>query len=348
MHKSILFRFDASSDVGLGHAFRCMALIEHIALSNNDNKLQCIVIVNTLPEFIYQQLLTMSAIIYKLPEKITIKQEIMQVSSIKDKYKAQSLVLDGYQFNVEYRCYLAQLALIIIAFDDINDLPHLHCNIVINALSFAENIGYQRSAPIAEYLLGMKYSIVRQEYLSVKSIPYIDREKLLINFGGSDIGKLTLPVIKALAESVLKVSAQNVVVVTGGGCEDVSQINLLCHQQGYQHIQQCSQMAVLLNQCKMAICAPGSIVYELAYSKVPSLFLTVAQNQELSARSHQEAGWSYMFNGKNESSVTNVMKKIESLWTDNVQLNKMSLAASLLIDGKGVKRIVERIKDKMT
>jgi len=347
MANFLLFRFDASSGIGLGHAFRCMALIESFSLNSSKGEVTCVVISKYLPEFLTKQLLTMQVNIIWLADDDDAIDEITQISSIKERFKAQLIVLDGYQFDENYRLQLAKLSIKIIAFDDTNDLRHLHCDVVINALPLADSLGYQNRAPLAQHLLGLQYSIVRQEFLSSRSTSFKQRKKLLVNFGGSDIGGLTLPVIEQLSAGLFSISPENVLVVTGGGCDDVSNINDFCARMGYQHIHQSNNMAELLNQCKMAICAPGSIVYELAYCKVPSVFLTVADNQLLSAKAHQIAGWSFVFNGLNANDINKAIAHAKNLWHNTEQLTLMSDAASKLVDGKGVSRLVKKLKEQM-
>ncbi|NQZ22281.1 MAG: UDP-2,4-diacetamido-2,4,6-trideoxy-beta-L-altropyranose hydrolase [Colwellia sp.] len=345
---SVLFRFDAASEIGLGHAFRCAALIEHINNYYSKDSLKCVVISKGLPGFLQKKLTAMGADVVLLDDSLSITAELEQISTITKNFPNTMLILDGYQFD---QCYRQKLALLnnnllkIAVFDDTNDLEKLYCHLVINALPDAEKLGYQYSAPNAQHLLGLSYSIVRQEYLSQKSTAFTERNLIVINFGGSDIGGLTLPVIKGVAEVLktnnLDYSAKDIVVITGGGCQGIENIQLFCKKMNFRHVHQCENMAELLSQSRLAICAPGAIVYELAYCQVPSLFLTVADNQLLSAKAHQEAGWSYVFDGRCASGMTLALNKLSILWQDNQQLEKMSASAADLVDGKGVTRIVE-------
>jgi spore coat polysaccharide biosynthesis predicted glycosyltransferase SpsG len=259
-------------------------------------------------------------------------------------------VLDGYQFNQQYRQQLVKkCALKIAVFDDTNDLSQLYCQWVINALPDARQLGYERSAASAKHLLGLPYSIIRQEFLVQKPMFFSKRKNLLINFGGSDIGGLTLPIVKGIAEQLLMnnldCSAQDVIVVTGGGCKNNKEIQTFCQQMGFHHIHQCEYMAKLLTKTRLAVCAPGAIVYELAYCQVPSIFLTVADNQLLSAKAHQQAGWGVVFDGRSDNDVQLALQEFTKLWQDKAQLKKMSSIAALLVDGKGVERIVSAITE---
>lgn len=353
----LLFRFDASSSIGLGHAFRCCALIEYLDNNISSYAIQCIVITKLLPEFLKEKVDNLGAQIEMIEESLTLADEITIISAIVKKYSSPVLVLDGYQFNQYYRQQLEKInldkhndnQLKVVVFDDTNELRGLYCAMVINALSDADQLGYENSAPKAKLLLGLSFSIIRQEFLSKNSSPYPERKLLLINFGGSDIGSLTLPVIKGVAKKMadnqLDVSAGNIVVITGGGCENIEKIQDFCQKMNFRHIHQCNTMADLLNQTRLAICAPGAIVYELAYCQVPSVFLTIADNQLLSAKAHQKAGWGIVFDGRCNTGVEHALTQSAALWQDQAQLQNMSSIAGELVDGKGVVRIVDTLVD---
>lgn len=346
----LLFRFDASSAIGLGHAFRCAALIEHINNYFSKASLKCVVISKVLPDFLQKKLGAIGADVVLLDDSLSLSAELEKISIIANKMSSKLLLLDGYQFDQAYRQKLSRLnnkSLKIATFDDTNDLDKLYCHLVINALPNGESLGYKLSATNAKHLLGLSYSIVRQEYLHQKLTVFTERNLIVINFGGSDIGGLTLPVINALAKKLrlnnIVYSADNIVVITGGGCKNIEDIQFFCQKMGFRHVHQCENMAKLLSQSRLAICAPGAIVYELAYCQVPSIFLTVADNQLLSAKAHQEAGWCYVFDGRCESGMTLALNKLSTLWLDSPKLQKMSAIAEHLVDGKGVTRIVEAL-----
>ena len=337
----VLFRFDVSKKIGLGHAMRCYALIEALVM----RKVSCVVVSKSLPEFMVERLSELGCDIELLMKNID---EVTQTIQFIKNRQANHLVIDGYQFSSTYRRQLydgksKQYKYKIICFDDTNDLSTLYCDVVINALTIAKQLGYQKSAPKAEHLLGLQYSIIRQEYRQYSSVAFSQRKILLVNFGGSDIGGLTLPVIELLHQTRLSYADAEIVVVTGGGCENTLNIEVLCKNAKFRHIHNCTNMAKLLHHTRLALCAPGAIIYELAYCQVPSVFFTVASNQKFSAKAHQDAGWAKVFDGGQAQEVSDGVNFASSLWINETKLQRMSAKASLLVDGKGVDRLVEKI-----
>lgn len=339
--KSLLFRFDASSQIGIGHAFRCMAIIEELSLQGG---IECIVIAKPLPKFITDKLISLNALIKLIKLNLSIENEVAIIESISNKYNSTAVLLDGYHFSSCYREQLFCCGFSVICFDDCNDLDFLFCHVLINALPVASTLGYEKSAKESTKLLGLEYSIIRREFLKNESVIITPRIKLLINFGGSDIANLTLPLITKLMEIPVIEHPFDVIVVTGGAYEKVQEIQELCNIAGFTHIHNCQNMSEVLSLCKMAICAPGSIVYELAYCRVPSIFLTVADNQLLSAKAHQSLGWCKVENGLNKNGIDLSLQHLEKLWVDQEKIDNMSIIASKLVDGKGVSRICDEIK----
>jgi spore coat polysaccharide biosynthesis predicted glycosyltransferase SpsG len=319
-----------------------MALIEVLSLQDN---IACVVLTRALPDFIINRLEALKATCFLLDDANALTSEIDAIKNVASQHQAKAIVLDGYQFDVHYRQALYASTLHVITFDDSNDLEALYCDLVINALPFAFSIGYEISAPQATHLLGLEYSIIRQEFLQQKNITFKKRNKLLINFGGSDVANLTLPLVTKLLALELIDSPEDIIVITGGAYYSPEKMNLLALKFGFQHIHNCQNMAEILYQCKLAICAPGSIVYELAYCGVPSIFLTVADNQLLSAQAHQNIGWCKVVNGLEHQGIEHALLHLSQLWNAPSALIKLSETAIKLIDGKGVKRICSAIKE---
>ena len=339
MKKTILFRFDATPYIGIGHAMRCFALIEQLVKLN----VNVVVVACQLADFIENKLQYLSVVNYSNNVKMGSADDLIELLSYVKKYNATTLVLDGYQFDSNYRQQLKANIENIVAFDDLNELASLHCDVIINALPDAKLLVYEKSAPKAMHLLGAKYSILRAEFLALTLSTFSQRNSLLVNFGGSDVAQLTLPIIKHLVDGAFLSSKEKVIVVTGSGCGQYDEIAQACATAGFEHHHDSNNIAHLLNQSSLAICAPGSMIYELAYCQVPSIFLTVAKNQELSAKAQQKIGWCRVFDGLKNEQRQGAVNTAKALWQDKDKRKKMSVIASEQVDGDGVKRICQQL-----
>lgn len=339
MSNKIVFRFDASTKIGIGHAMRCLAVIELL------NKYQVKVIVSAcqLPSYIKDELYKHNVTINIQQSDIGSTSDLSELLATVKQHKIKTLVIDGYSFDEHYRYLLKERVSNLVTFDDTNDFSHLYCDLVINALITANSLGYELSAPQAKHLLGLKFSILRSEFLLIKRKPITKRQGVLVNFGGSDVNQLTLPAIKLIAVKLNFLPRPKVIVVTGGSCNNIEKITAACQQFDFEHHHNTNEVSSLMSQCALAICAPGSMVYELAYCHVPSVFLIVADNQMLSAQTQQAAGWCRVFNGRTKGALSLAINSAIDLWQDKAELKRMSKNANLLIDGKGTERIAQQI-----
>ncbi|WP_206484784.1 UDP-2,4-diacetamido-2,4,6-trideoxy-beta-L-altropyranose hydrolase [Thalassotalea sp. G2M2-11] len=338
MNCHLLFRFDANADIGFGHAMRCLAVIEALLSSN----VGISVLAKALPQFLQASLKQKQVQLIHLPAESTKTDELAYCAKLIKQLGGKLIFLDGYQFDQDYRQQLAQLPVKIATFDDLNELEDLHADFIINAMPAADQLGYQLSAQ-GEGLFGLTYSVLRKEFLTIDTKSLADKTHLLINFGGSDIGSLTLLVLQKLVISAPRELLASVVVVTGAGCKNTNEIDELTKQYGMKHIHQCQHMAQLLNNTRLALTAPGAIVYELAYCRVPSVFLIVAENQVLSAKCHQNYGWCDVFDGREIKQVNVAVDRVLTLWQSFDELEGMYNKTESLVDGKGAERIAQSI-----
>jgi UDP-2,4-diacetamido-2,4,6-trideoxy-beta-L-altropyranose hydrolase len=318
---------------------RCFALIEQLVKLN----VNVVVVACQLTDFVKNKLQNLSVVNYSNNVKIGSMDDLNELVSYVKKHNAVTLVIDGYQFDVNYRQQLKANLENIVVFDDINELESLYCDVVINALPSAKLLTYEKSAPVAKYLLGAKFSILRAEFLALTLSSFDQRNSLLINFGGSDVAQLTLPIIKLLVDGDFISNKEKVIVVTGSGCGQYDEIAQACSTAGFEHHHDSHNIANLLNQSSLALCAPGSIIYELAYCQVPSIFLTVAENQMLSAKAQQKIGWCHVFNGLKSEQLQDAVNTAKALWQDKDKRKKMAVIASEQVDGDGVKRICQQL-----
>ena len=339
MNNPVLFRFDASEKVGIGHAMRCLSVIEQIKKYH----VNVIVCAQQLPDYISEKFKIIDVPVLYQQGEVGSSSDLQELLDIVNNYSASTVVLDGYFFKKLYRQKLKENISNVVTFDDVNDLKQLYCDLIINALITANMLGYESSAAQAKHLIGLQYSIIRAEFLSLSLIPLEDRKCLLVNFGGSDVNQLTLPVIKLLAQNKSLVASAKIIVVTGGSCKNIKSIIDVCQKNGFEHHHNTNEISRLMNQSALAICAPGGTIYELAYCQVPSILLTVADNQKLSAKAHQAADWCKVFDGTTNSILPSVVSMASEFWKDKDKLKKMSKSASELIDGKGADRIAEQI-----
>ena len=285
MASNIVFRVDASDAIGAGHLSRCMAL----AYGLKQRGLVCHFVVAS--EFCLELIAG-----HYLAEKTLCvtpgdEQDGQYVKGVVDRLKPVAVVLDGYHFDEPYRRALSEQATLLL-FDDLNNSGCLHADLIINAYVKAAELNYTTTAGQAELLLGNQYAVMPKNLIDNKPRALKDRNHLLVCFGASDVKAYTLPVLKQLVDQLRKEEKDLPVdVICGGLVKQSAAIEAYCEAHGFNYIYNCKDMSPYFQHARVAIAAPGSMLYELAYFQIPSIFLLAAENQMLNAQHHESLGW---------------------------------------------------------
>ena len=107
-------------------------------------------------------------------------------------------------------------------------------------------------------------------------------------------------------------------------------------------------MAELMTSADLAIGASGSTAYERAVVGLPSILVTIADNQRGIARQMTEGGAALDGGTLDRGLVARLRALVESLLSDPGLRRRLAQAASALVDGRGALRIALAILDDET
>ncbi|MGK0442347.1 MAG: UDP-2,4-diacetamido-2,4,6-trideoxy-beta-L-altropyranose hydrolase [Pseudohongiellaceae bacterium] len=339
MSSTVIFRVDASSAMGGGHLSRCVAL----AIALKKQACEC-VFVSCEPHCEEQLKAKFQFIGIDAPAGSDADNAALTELIIA--HKPLAVVLDGYHFDSDYRRNIAKLTVLTV-FDDENNSGDLSTQLVINAYALAEQLQYDKTAPGAQLLLGCDYALLPEQLmlantLSVESLlsNTTHKKNILVCFGAADVKQRTLPVIQALA--TLKSDDITVTVICGALCQQQKIIADFCEQQSFEYVESCQNMAPYYQAATAAIAAPGSMLYELAYFKVPTVFMVAASNQQLNASHHAGLGWCQLIKGSVGACKTATEQAL-AIASNHDARNTMMAIAEQQVDGLGGDRIAKAI-----
>jgi UDP-2,4-diacetamido-2,4,6-trideoxy-beta-L-altropyranose hydrolase len=259
--------------------------------------------------------------------------------------KAVAVILDGYHFDSEYQQEIFSAQRPLILFDDLNNRGIIYAHMIINSMPHADQLGYEISAPQSILLAGLQYTLLRGEFISVmqqKVAPVTDRPRLLVNFGGSDILSLSVPVCRTLLqqEPLLPVT-----LITGSGYSNPRKVEPLSAQyENFEHIHDCKDMAAQFMRAGLALSAPGATVYELAACHVPAILMICADNQALSAKAHEQLGWCLAFDGRQPKQYEKALLMTHKLWQNPALRQVLQNSCHGLIPAQGTEHIAQHIE----
>ncbi len=75
------------------------------------------------------------------------------------------VVVDGYQFGADYQRVIKSAGLRLLFLDDYGHADHYHANLVLNQNLGADAGLYARREPYTRLLLGVRYALLRREFL---------------------------------------------------------------------------------------------------------------------------------------------------------------------------------------
>jgi spore coat polysaccharide biosynthesis predicted glycosyltransferase SpsG len=189
----VAFRLDANARIGAGHYSRCRS----VASALNALNIETLFIVGENTTLIDSSMSCCSLGLKALggeADRLKTKGLLLKLQPI-------CLVLDGYHFDEAYRKTLSEIVPLV-CFDDSNNSGQLYAQVVINALATADQLGYEKTAPNASYLLGEQYALLPEAFhhLNRDKLKKIeDRNHILVCFGAAAVKQHTRIIIEQLA-----------------------------------------------------------------------------------------------------------------------------------------------------
>lgn len=253
-----------------------------------------------------------------------------ELSEREDFSGADWILVDGYHFSADY---LRGLPRPVAYFDDLAAWPEYPVDLVWNpGVSAPDAYG---STPA---LLGPTYYPVRREFWRFRDRPLEfsgESRRVLITMGGADPeGYTQVAVAGARAvECELR-------VLVGASNPARERLARVLHPE--ELVEPVEDMAPVLAWADVAVAAAGVTAYELAFLGVPTLLVTVADNQEPNAAGFSARGAAVNL-GRNPTS-SHLGVSLEALLADPGHRQSLAEAGRELVDGQGAQRVAARLK----
>lgn len=192
----VLFRADASSRIGTGHVYRCMALAEELAGRGHEVLFAC----RDAPGGLFGLLSQRGYTAVVLPDD---PDESADAAATRAQAGAgwDWLVVDHYGLTARFEQAVRPLTRRLLALDDLADRHH-DCDALVDSSHGAEEAGVYDALvpPGCLRLVGQNYVILRKAFRAlVPRPPCVEVRRLLVSFGGNDPVGMTLRALTTLA-----------------------------------------------------------------------------------------------------------------------------------------------------
>jgi len=328
----ILFRVEATPELGSGHLMRCLALAEKLKESVSDVDITFITSSNAVSEQV-------KSYDYKLINLPSSKNMIEKIRYYEKYLKKAIFITDTPDIPDGYLKTLKKKVCLLVSIDDGSDTI-FYSDILINP-NLNPNINHSYSLR-TQYYSGAKYVILKKafEKYAVKK-KQIKRgvKSLFICFGGSDRNNITQKIVNMIREMDV-----NITVVIGMMYPYYNElVKDLKEHRNIQIKRDAHNMDELIYDADLAITSGGTLLYETCAIGTPAI--VICQNQEQNRESeffteNNAAINLGSFDNINEDIARDTVIKLISDYDKRELLSKN---ARQLIDGRGADRIVNII-----
>ena len=337
--RQLLIRADASIRIGTGHVMRCLALAQGWAQAGG--RVTFAMAGSSVPLRFRLEREGFEVITLQV-EPGSAEDAVATLQLARD-LPASWLIADGYAFASDWQEVVRAGGVRLAVLDDYGHADRYFADLILNQNVLVDPQLYVRREATSRLALGPGYALLRREFLAwsgaARLIPAI-ATKVLVTLGGSDPDNVTARVLANLRG----LSGIEVIVVVGGSNPHRVALEAL--------VQECNagtpwlrlevdatNMPELMAWAEVAVSAGGSTLWELAYMGLPALLLVLAENQVPAARALDAAGIAQLL-----ASPDDLTGALAALLPDAARRRAMSAAARLLVDGRGVARVLGQLE----
>lgn len=328
----VIFRADASRDIGSGHVRRCIALAQ--ALEQCDARISFAFRKGTLET---------------VPELAPSSWRLVELSAgSADELGARSgscdlLVLDSYGIGHGYERACRGFARRIAVIDDLANRSH-DCDVLVDQTLGRAAADYAPLVPPhCRLLLGTRYAILGESYRHLRDRALQRRDtdapgRVLVSFGAIDLHGMTERALCALGEIEERLEIAVALGVSSPNADRVAAMTRHFPHPVRLHFDLFG-LAEEMTDADIAIGAGGTSSWERCCLGLPAVVVAVADNQIGNVNGVAEAGAAVCFLGPDEATSDAIGHAVRRLIVDGDARRAMARAAARLCDGWGCARI---------
>ena len=357
---NIVIRVDASIEMGTGHVMRCLTLADEFKKQSITSRFICRNINGHMGKLIRSK--GYEVVLLPSPESKDIKTsnnaKWLRVSVEQDANETSDalgdqidlLIIDHYGIDYRWHEILRPRVKKIFVIDDLAD-RQLDCDFLLN-----QNIGYDTSSykglvpSQCQLLIGVHFILLRPQFSQyrVKTIgarlKVNEVKRILIFMGGYDPRGLVSQIVKALSQVQMRNQINFDLIVN----ETLPTLELLLEQIKADGLPitlltNVDNMAEVMSIADIAIGAGGSASWERCCLGLPTLLISIADNQQNNVR-HLVAKKAAIDLGDRDCLSTKVLiDALDGIISKPELVNNMTKHALNICDGLGVYRVVQKL-----
>jgi UDP-2,4-diacetamido-2,4,6-trideoxy-beta-L-altropyranose hydrolase len=351
----VVFRADASSQMGTGHVLRCLALAEALQARGANASLVC----RELPGNLIAVIRDRSWPVTVLPAPTTTGSlssdayaAWLGVEPAEDAEQTMAaldedpdwIVVDHYGLAASWERRMRLRTAQLLVIDDLANRPH-ECDALLdqNFSTEGERRYWHLVPESCRLLVGPSYAVLGPEYANARETQ-LPRDgtvrRVVVYFGGADPANMTGQALAALSAPEFSHLAVDVVIGTNHPnresleAEGTARSNTCVHGTR-RHI------ADLLARADLAIGAGGVTTWERMCLGLPALVVSIAENQRLTNEALGAAGLIHYVGNATTVGAAQIRDALGTLLDSPGYLLALSSRGRLLVDGRGAGRVAD-------
>ena len=361
----VVFRVDASVEIGSGHVMRCLALADELKRQGHETLFITRVHRGNMADLIEKKgqdtvLLPLTPQPYVARKNdlkyahwlgVPWEQDAIETIQVIAGLNPDLLVVDHYGIDARWHLALREKVKRILVIDDLAE-RELNCDILLDQTYGRQPQDYKKLVPPnSQMLLGSEYALLRKEFSRLRPTAIEKRKRfdgiyrILVSMGGMDPVNATELVINSINK--VKWDFPPVIDVVLSSKAPYLNSVIQCsdnHSFVIKVSTDVGDMAKRMLDADLAIGAAGTTSWERCCLGLPSLTISIAKNQELIAKQLGFAGATCYLGNMDNVTEMEIIQKLNWLSQDIEQLRTMVSKCFALVDGLGVARVVNRIK----
>jgi UDP-2,4-diacetamido-2,4,6-trideoxy-beta-L-altropyranose hydrolase len=362
MTSTVAFRVDASNQIGTGHVTRCIALADELTAAG----MRCCFICRSLEGNMILNIRNHGYKTFELPKnnRMTYVHDYLnnqlehadwlgvdwltdaeQTAAILELQNITWLVIDHYAIDIKWEEHIKPYINYLCVIDDLDNRNH-SCEILIdqNWFGLQTNLRYDKKVNHnCIKLVGPNYAIIKSIYLKARK--KVKKRSGIINtilvfFGGSDQQNQTEKTLAALSNDIFDEIYVDIVV--GPNYLNYEALSQLASKRSRTKIyKNLPDLSDLMVKADIMIGAGGTTTWERMCLGLPSLIISIANNQTQICIELNNAGFINYIGEFNNVGISDIEKKIIQITLQPDLLKKQSEIIFHLVDGYGTSRVVQ-------
>ncbi len=331
-------RADASASIGTGHVVRCLTLADRLSSGGWDIALAT----RNLPPLLARSVHARGYQLIRIHPEQTLLDEPALIRRALKTRTSDLTVVDHYGLGAEWHAAARSWSGSIMVIDDLA-IDSLDADLLLN-----QNLGESADAYAAlvaagtRLLIGPWYALLRPQFAAARDATMRIRgsvSRLLVFLSGSDEHDVTNVAASVGADLRLETD-----VVVGSAYPHWERLQSWAQEaESVRLYRGTDDMATLMARADLSIGAPSSASWERCCVGLPSVLLTLAENQRRAAAALAAAGAAVDLGWYDDVDSTRLSDAIEALACSPNELAAMSASAAAITDGRGTARVEQEI-----